>query len=62
MARTPSILDRVDLTVAPGSRWGVVGENGRGKSTLPTSSPAHSRRTRARSAATVANTVRAFGL
>ncbi|BCK55144.1 ABC-F family ATP-binding cassette domain-containing protein [Nocardia wallacei] len=29
-----TVLDGVDLTVGPGSRWGVVGENGRGKSTL----------------------------
>ncbi|WP_449066027.1 ABC-F family ATP-binding cassette domain-containing protein [Planomonospora algeriensis] len=28
------VLEGVDLTVSPGSRWGVVGENGRGKSTL----------------------------
>ncbi|MET0422619.1 MAG: ABC-F family ATP-binding cassette domain-containing protein [Actinoplanes sp.] len=28
------VLDGVDLTVSAGSRWGVVGENGRGKSTL----------------------------
>ncbi|MDX6738540.1 ATP-binding cassette domain-containing protein [Actinocorallia sp. A-T 12471] len=28
------VLTGVDLTVSPGSRWGVVGENGRGKSTL----------------------------
>lgn len=29
-----TVLDGVDLTVSPGSRCGVVGENGRGKSTL----------------------------
>ncbi|MFE3544282.1 ABC-F family ATP-binding cassette domain-containing protein [Nocardia sp. NPDC059177] len=29
-----TVLDGVDLTVSPGSRWGIVGENGRGKSTL----------------------------
>jgi len=29
-----TVLDQVTLTVAPGSRWGVVGENGRGKTTL----------------------------
>ncbi|WP_232850819.1 ABC-F family ATP-binding cassette domain-containing protein [Nocardia acididurans] len=28
------VLDGVDLTVSPGSRWAIVGENGRGKSTL----------------------------
>jgi macrolide transport system ATP-binding/permease protein len=28
------VLDHVDLAVSPGTRWGVVGENGRGKSTL----------------------------
>ena len=28
------VLTGVDLTVSPGSRWGVVGENGRGKTTL----------------------------
>ncbi|MGW8375539.1 ABC-F family ATP-binding cassette domain-containing protein [Streptomyces sp. ODS28] len=28
------VLTGVDMTVVPGSRWGVVGENGRGKSTL----------------------------
>ncbi|MEU7487819.1 ATP-binding cassette domain-containing protein [Streptomyces sp. NPDC042319] len=28
------VLTGVDMTVTPGSRWGVVGENGRGKSTL----------------------------
>ncbi|MFF2087273.1 ABC-F family ATP-binding cassette domain-containing protein [Nocardia sp. NPDC058176] len=29
-----TVLDGVDLTVSPGSRWAIVGENGRGKSTL----------------------------
>jgi macrolide transport system ATP-binding/permease protein len=29
-----TVLNGVSLTVSPGSRWGVVGENGRGKSTL----------------------------
>ncbi|WP_036567691.1 ABC-F family ATP-binding cassette domain-containing protein [Nocardia sp. BMG51109] len=29
-----TVLDGVDITVSPGSRWGIVGENGRGKSTL----------------------------
>ncbi|WP_203835784.1 ATP-binding cassette domain-containing protein [Winogradskya humida] len=29
-----AVLQGVDLTVSPGSRWGIVGENGRGKSTL----------------------------
>ena len=29
-----TVLDGVDMTVSPKSRWGVVGENGRGKSTL----------------------------
>ncbi|MCD0449262.1 ATP-binding cassette domain-containing protein [Actinocorallia sp. API 0066] len=29
-----AVLAGVDLTVSPGSRWGVVGENGRGKTTL----------------------------
>ncbi|WP_280382834.1 ABC-F family ATP-binding cassette domain-containing protein [Nocardia wallacei] len=29
-----TVLDGVDMTVSPGSRWGIVGENGRGKSTL----------------------------
>lgn len=29
-----TVLDGVDLTVTPGTRRGVVGENGRGKSTL----------------------------
>ena len=28
------VLAGVDLTVTPRSRWGVVGENGRGKTTL----------------------------
>ncbi|MFC7535497.1 ABC-F family ATP-binding cassette domain-containing protein [Actinoplanes sp. GCM10030250] len=28
------VLDGVDLAVSSGTRWGVVGENGRGKSTL----------------------------
>ncbi|WP_026819421.1 ABC-F family ATP-binding cassette domain-containing protein [Arthrobacter castelli] len=28
------VLSQVEMTVSPGSRWGVVGENGRGKSTL----------------------------
>lgn len=28
------VLTGVDITISPGSRWGVVGENGRGKSTL----------------------------
>ncbi|WP_167475246.1 ATP-binding cassette domain-containing protein [Nocardia arthritidis] len=28
------VLDGVDMTVTPRSRWGIVGENGRGKSTL----------------------------
>ncbi|MGW0551463.1 ABC-F family ATP-binding cassette domain-containing protein [Streptomyces altiplanensis] len=28
------VLTGVEMTVTPGSRWGVVGENGRGKSTL----------------------------
>ncbi|MFD4366984.1 ATP-binding cassette domain-containing protein [Rhodococcus sp. NPDC058521] len=28
------VLTGVDLTVSPRSRWGIVGENGRGKSTL----------------------------
>ncbi|MFC9995290.1 ABC-F family ATP-binding cassette domain-containing protein [Nocardia sp. NPDC127526] len=28
------VLDGVDLTVSPRSRWAIVGENGRGKSTL----------------------------
>ncbi|MCM6774627.1 ATP-binding cassette domain-containing protein [Nocardia sp. CDC159] len=28
------VLDAVDMTVSPRSRWGIVGENGRGKSTL----------------------------
>lgn len=28
------LLDRLDLTVAPGSRAGVIGDNGSGKSTL----------------------------
>ncbi|BCJ44111.1 hypothetical protein GCM10010168_09240 [Actinoplanes ianthinogenes] len=27
-------LSDIDLTVSPGSRWGVIGENGRGKTTL----------------------------
>ncbi|MBR8638811.1 ABC-F family ATP-binding cassette domain-containing protein [Streptomyces tuirus] len=29
-----TVLHDVDIKVSPGSRWGVVGENGRGKSTL----------------------------
>ncbi|GAA0580838.1 ABC-F family ATP-binding cassette domain-containing protein [Actinomadura livida] len=29
-----TVLDGVDLTVSPQARWGVVGENGRGKTTL----------------------------
>ncbi|MGI5347949.1 ABC-F family ATP-binding cassette domain-containing protein [Streptomyces sp. CA-250714] len=29
-----TVLNDVEMKVAPGSRWGVVGENGRGKSTL----------------------------
>ena len=29
-----TVLRHVDMKVSPGSRWGVVGENGRGKSTL----------------------------
>ncbi|MBF6332036.1 ABC-F family ATP-binding cassette domain-containing protein [Nocardia transvalensis] len=29
-----TVLDGVDMTVSPRSRWGIVGENGRGKSTL----------------------------
>ncbi|MFC9086773.1 ABC-F family ATP-binding cassette domain-containing protein [Nocardiopsis dassonvillei] len=29
-----TVLSGVDMTVTPRSRWGVVGENGRGKSTL----------------------------
>ncbi|MEV6275269.1 ATP-binding cassette domain-containing protein [Nocardia sp. NPDC051832] len=29
-----AVLSGVDLTVSPQSRWGIVGENGRGKSTL----------------------------
>ena len=29
-----TVLDGVDLKVAPRSRWGIVGENGRGKTTL----------------------------
>ena len=29
-----TVLSGVDLTVSPHSKWGVVGENGRGKSTL----------------------------
>ncbi|WP_280232901.1 ABC-F family ATP-binding cassette domain-containing protein [Nocardia cyriacigeorgica] len=29
-----TVLAGVDMTVSPGSRWGIVGENGRGKSTL----------------------------
>lgn len=29
-----TVLDGVDMTVSPGSRWAIVGENGRGKSTL----------------------------
>ncbi|MEU7576688.1 ATP-binding cassette domain-containing protein [Streptomyces sp. NPDC041068] len=29
-----TVLGGVEMKVAPGSRWGVVGENGRGKSTL----------------------------
>ncbi|XRQ04158.1 ABC-F family ATP-binding cassette domain-containing protein [Actinomadura welshii] len=29
-----TVLDGVDLTVSPRARWGVVGENGRGKTTL----------------------------
>ncbi|MFD0850931.1 ATP-binding cassette domain-containing protein, partial [Actinomadura adrarensis] len=29
-----TVLTGVDLTVSPGQRLGVVGENGRGKSTL----------------------------
>ncbi|MFB6398232.1 ABC-F family ATP-binding cassette domain-containing protein [Polymorphospora lycopeni] len=29
-----TVLAGVDVAVSPGSRWGVVGENGRGKSTL----------------------------
>ncbi|MEU0724468.1 ABC-F family ATP-binding cassette domain-containing protein [Streptomyces sp. NPDC006140] len=29
-----TVLRDVDMKVSPGSRWGVVGENGRGKSTL----------------------------
>jgi macrolide transport system ATP-binding/permease protein len=29
-----SVVDGVSLVVAPGTRWGVVGENGRGKPTL----------------------------
>ncbi|MFD0558443.1 macrolide transport system ATP-binding/permease protein [Stackebrandtia endophytica] len=29
-----TVLDGVDMTVSPKSRWGVVGENARGKSTL----------------------------
>ncbi|MFF5011117.1 ABC-F family ATP-binding cassette domain-containing protein [Streptomyces phaeochromogenes] len=29
-----TVLHQVDMKIAPGSRWGVVGENGRGKSTL----------------------------
>ncbi|MFE6385336.1 ABC-F family ATP-binding cassette domain-containing protein [Nocardiopsis dassonvillei] len=29
-----TVLSSVDMTVTPRSRWGVVGENGRGKSTL----------------------------
>lgn len=29
-----TVLRQVDMKVSPGSRWGIVGENGRGKSTL----------------------------
>ncbi|WP_026401162.1 ABC-F family ATP-binding cassette domain-containing protein [Actinomadura rifamycini] len=29
-----TVLDGVTLTVSPGARWGIVGENGRGKTTL----------------------------
>ncbi|NEW45792.1 ABC-F family ATP-binding cassette domain-containing protein [Nocardia cyriacigeorgica] len=29
-----TVLAGVEMTVSPGSRWGIVGENGRGKSTL----------------------------
>ncbi|WP_212998553.1 ATP-binding cassette domain-containing protein [Winogradskya consettensis] len=29
-----AVLRGVDLTVSPGSRWGIVGDNGRGKSTV----------------------------
>lgn len=29
-----TVLHDVDMKVSPRSRWGVVGENGRGKSTL----------------------------
>ena len=29
-----TVLDGVDLSVTPQTRWGVIGENGRGKSTL----------------------------
>ncbi|MFD0903417.1 ABC-F family ATP-binding cassette domain-containing protein [Actinomadura sediminis] len=29
-----TVLDGVTMTVSPGARWGIVGENGRGKTTL----------------------------
>ena len=49
-----TVLDRVDLTLGPRSRLGLVGPNGAGKSTLLRLPPGSRSRTRARSSATPA--------